>query len=55
MQIMQIANKEKIIHSELSYLINGILFSTHNNLKLGILVNFRDKYLKPHRILNSKV
>lgn len=25
------------------------------NLKLGLLVNFRDKYLKPKRILNSKV
>jgi len=25
------------------------------NLKLGILVNFRDKYLKPRRILNSAV
>lgn len=24
-------------------------------LKLGILVNFRDKYLKPRRILNSKI
>lgn len=24
------------------------------NLKLGLLVNFRDKYLKPKRILNSK-
>lgn len=24
-------------------------------LKLGILVNFRDKYLRPKRILNSKV
>ncbi|MFA5776866.1 MAG: GxxExxY protein [Parcubacteria group bacterium] len=24
------------------------------NLKLGILVNFRDKYLKPKRILNSE-
>ena len=23
-------------------------------LKLGIIVNFRDTYLKPHRILNSK-
>ena|SRR3972149_2369479 len=25
------------------------------DLKLGILVNFRDKFLKPKRILNSKV
>ena len=25
------------------------------NLKLGILVNFRDRYLKPRRILNSNV
>jgi GxxExxY protein len=25
------------------------------NLKLAILVNFRDRYLKPKRILNSKV
>ncbi len=25
------------------------------NLKLAMLVNFRDKYLKPKRILNSKV
>lgn len=25
------------------------------NLKLAMLVNFRDKYLKPRRILNSKV
>ena len=25
------------------------------DLKLGLLVNFRDKYLKPKRILNSKV
>jgi len=131
---MQIANKEKIIHPELSYKINGILFTVQNNLgrfcnekqygdateklltennikyerekklpklfdgeqdgrniadfliensillelkakriigredyyqvrrylgslklKLGILVNFRDRYLKPHRILNSSV
>jgi len=25
------------------------------NLKLGLLVNFRDKYLKPKRVLNSRV
>jgi len=25
-----------------------------SDLKLGILVNFRDTYLKPHRILNSE-
>lgn len=24
-----------------------------NNMKLGLLVNFREKYLKPRRILNS--
>jgi len=134
MQILRIANKEKIIYPDLSYSINGILFEVQNNighycnekqygdaveklllennikyerekelpkffegeqdrrnivdflienkillelktkriiskedyyqvrryleslnLKLGILVNFRDKYLKPRRILNSKV
>jgi len=26
-----------------------------NNLKLGLLVNFRNRYLKPKRILNSKI
>lgn len=25
------------------------------NLKLGLLVNFRDRYLKPRRVLNSEV
>ena len=132
--MMRIANKEKLIYPELSYKINGVLFSVHNslgrfcnekqygdavekllvennikyerekelpksfegeqdrrniadflieskillelkvkriisredyyqvrrylkslNLKLGILVNFRDKYLKPRRVLNSNV
>ena len=134
MLIMRIANSEKLIFPELSYKINGILFTTQNNLgrfcsekqygdaieklliennikyerekelpkffdgerdrrnivdfliegkiilelkakritsredyyqvrryleslnlKLGILANFRDRYLKPRRILNSRV
>lgn len=30
--IMRIANEEKIIYKELSYRINGVLFSVHNEL-----------------------
>ena len=134
MLIMRIANNEKLVYPELSYQINGILFTTQNelgrfcnekqygdaverllkennikyerekelpksfdgeqgrrnivdfliedkillelkakritskedyyqvrryleslNLKLGLLVNFRDRYLKPKRVLNSNV
>ena len=30
-------------------------YLTSLNVKLGILVNFRDRYLKPRRVLNSSI
>jgi len=48
--------EQKILYPELSYKINGLCFKTHNDLgsklKLGFIVNFRDRYLKPKRVIN---
>jgi len=44
---------KRIIGREEYYQVRRYLNSL--NLKLGLLVNFRDKYLKPRRILNSNV
>lgn len=42
----------RILNRECYYQVQRYL--TALNSKLGILVNFRDKYLKPRRILNSQ-
>ena len=42
---------KRIVTKEDYYQLKKYLVSL--NLKLGILVNFRDKYLKPIRVLNS--
>ena len=44
---------KRIISKEDYYQVRRYLESL--NLKLGLLVNFRDRYLKPKRILNSNV
>jgi len=41
----------RMLNPECYYQVQRYLKAT--NKKLGILVNFRDKYLKPKRILNS--
>ncbi len=43
----------RVLDRECYYQVKRYL--TASNKKLGILVNFRDKYLKPRRILNSLV
>ena len=42
----------RILSKEAYYQIQRYLRAL--NKKLGLLVNFRDKYLRPHRILNSQ-
>lgn len=42
---------KRMVNREDYYQVRRYLESL--NLKLGILANFRDRYLKPHRILNS--
>ena len=44
---------KRIIEREDYYQVKRYLEALH--LKLGILVNLRDRYIKPRRILNSKV
>ena len=56
------ANK-KLIYPELSYILTGICFQINedyyqlqrylqiSNIKLGLLVNFRNQYLKPIRVI----
>lgn len=48
--ILEIKSKPAIEKSDY-YQLKKYLES--KKLKLGLLVNFRDKYLKPHRVLNS--
>ncbi len=49
--ILELKSK-RIIPREDYYQVKRYLETA--NFKLGLLVNFRDKYLKPKRILNSK-
>jgi GxxExxY protein len=43
---------KRVIEREDYYQVQRYLVAM--NKKLGLLVNFRDKYLRPKRILNSK-
>ena len=65
------ANKERVLFKELSYRICGLCFKIHNDLgrfrnekqyadaflnkKLGIIINFRQKYLNPKRVINANL
>ncbi len=54
---MKANDTNKIVYAELSYQLNGLLFNVHNlnasGYKLGLIVNFRNRYLKPIRVIRA--